>query len=97
MRSRKEDGTCNSKVLLKLIIGFLYQYGKKVNSKNFNFYHLISEGGRKFTAVAQEIDHATGEEANRREIESEADGERQTIKYKWETGFLYVRFNVYFL
>ena len=48
-------------------------------------------------AVAQEISYSTGGTRNLQEIESEADGERQTIKYKREINWSFVRFNFYFL
>ncbi|CAG5104663.1 Oidioi.mRNA.OKI2018_I69.chr1.g1431.t1.cds [Oikopleura dioica] len=65
-----------------------------------DFYYLSiwnKERGRRFRAVAQQINWMTGEEVNRREIESKADGGRQTIKYERETCYIYVRFNIYFL
>ncbi|CAG5091512.1 Oidioi.mRNA.OKI2018_I69.PAR.g13088.t1.cds [Oikopleura dioica] len=59
---------------------------------------INKEGGVRFKAVAQEIGDWTGKERNRQEIESEADGQRQKIKYKMETSDCgFVRFNVYFL
>ncbi|CAG5104970.1 Oidioi.mRNA.OKI2018_I69.chr1.g1718.t1.cds [Oikopleura dioica] len=59
-----------------------------------------NEGGIRFKAIAQQILWETGEESNRKEIESQADGPRQTIKYRYcetRTRWIdYVRFNVYF-
>ena len=58
----------------------------------------MSEGGAEFKATAQEIDYVTGEEANRREMQSEKDGTRQLIKYEEnpDNGAL-IRFNITFL
>ena len=63
-----------------------------------SFLNLISGGIAKFKATAQEISGATGEEENRRELQSETDGTRQRIKYEMDPnagGF--VRFNITFL
>jgi len=62
-----------------------------------NFLNLISEGGAKFKATAQEICVGTGKEANRRELQSEKDGTRQRIKYEMVAGYQFVRFNITFL
>ncbi|CBY32054.1 unnamed protein product, partial [Oikopleura dioica] len=61
------------------------------------FYLWISnkEGGAKFKATVQQIDSDTGEEANRRELQSEKDGTRQLIKYEEDDDAGYfVRFNI---
>ncbi|CBY31515.1 unnamed protein product [Oikopleura dioica] len=61
------------------------------------FYLWISnkEGGAKFKATVEEIDHLTGEEENHRELHSEKDGTRQRIKYEEEFDADYfVRFNI---
>ncbi|CBY32044.1 unnamed protein product [Oikopleura dioica] len=60
------------------------------------FYLWISnkEGGAKFKATAQEIGGWNGEEANRRELQSEKDGMRQRIKYEKVADYSFVRFNI---
>ncbi|CBY15992.1 unnamed protein product [Oikopleura dioica] len=60
------------------------------------FYLWISnkEEGGNFKAMAQEINSVTGEEANRRELQSEKDGTRQLIKYEKVAGYPFVRFNI---
>ncbi|CBY11407.1 unnamed protein product [Oikopleura dioica] len=60
------------------------------------FYLWISnkEGDAKFKATAQEIVGSTGEEKNRRELQSEKDGTRQRIKYENVAGYAFVRFNI---
>ncbi|CBY13741.1 unnamed protein product [Oikopleura dioica] len=55
------------------------------------------EGGAKFKATALEIDGMTGEEKNRRELQSEKDWTRQRIKYEMVAGYPFVRFNITFL
>jgi len=64
------------------------------------FYLWISnkEGGARFKAIAQEIHYRTGEEANRRELQSEKDGTRQRINYEKVVGYgCFIRFNITFL
>ena len=74
--------------------GFTYTYGIKVKTEQLIFDKKnISEGGARFKAVAQEI-AVDGREGNRQELESDWEG---LIKYKKETDFDYVRFNLYFL
>ncbi|CBY32834.1 unnamed protein product [Oikopleura dioica] len=60
------------------------------------FYLWLSnkEGGAKFKATAQEINSWSGEEANRRELQSKKDGTRQRIKYEKIAGYVFVRFNI---
>jgi hypothetical protein len=57
--------------------------------------NLISGAIAKFKATAQQINYFTGEETNRRELQSETDGTRQRIKYEnvTVTG-RFVRFNI---
>jgi hypothetical protein len=64
-----------------------------------SFLNLISAGRAKFKATAQQICGATGEEGNRRELQSETDGTRQRIKYEWDyfNDYEIVRFNITFL
>jgi hypothetical protein len=61
-----------------------------------NFLNLISAGRAKFKATAQQINYETGEEKNRRELQSETDGTRQRIKYEFQNDSAYciVRFNI---
>jgi hypothetical protein len=59
------------------------------------FFYLISAATAKFKATAQQIDRWTGEEKNRRELQSETDGNRQLVKYErhpQDGG--YIRFNI---
>ena len=58
---------------------------------------IILEGGTKFKASAVEICKIDGEEANKQALKSQKDGLRQFIKYKRETFFDYVKFNLTFL
>ena len=53
-------------------------------------------GNPRFKAVAEQIDSISGEESNRRELQSEWDDFRQRIKYQ-EAGGVYVRFNITFI
>jgi len=65
------------------------------------YFHLSLErkaGRAKFKATAQQIDPWTGEEENRRELQSETDGTRQRIKYEMDRqAGCFVRFNIKFL
>ena len=60
-----------------------------------SFLNLILDAIAKFKATAQQIYGGTGEEKNRRELQSEEDGTRQRIKYEenWNAGD-FVRFNI---
>merc|ERR1712037_62021 len=53
--------------------------------------------GRRFRAKAHEIDERTGEKLNRQVLESKKHGIRNLIKYKRETHFGFVRFNITFI
>ena len=66
--------------------------GQKQARVQFSFY---SEGVR-FTAKAQEINERTGEKMNRQVLESEKQGMQDVIKYKRETRWGFVRFNITF-
>jgi hypothetical protein len=60
-----------------------------------SFLNLISDANAKFKATAQQINNWTGEEKNRRELQSETDGNRQRIKYEYVRGAGgFVRFNI---
>ena len=60
-----------------------------------SFLNLILDAIAKFKATAQQICYVTGEEKNRRELQSEKDGTRQRIKYEWVSGAGgYIRFNI---
>jgi hypothetical protein len=60
-----------------------------------SFLNLISGANAKFKATAQQIDWRTGEEKNRRELQSETDGTRQRIKYEMDPkAGPYVIFNI---
>ena len=61
-----------------------------------SFLNLISDGGAKFKATAQEI-KMTGNEWNRRELQSEKNGTKEVVKYKMKAGYCFVRFNLTFL
>ena len=63
-----------------------------------SFLNLILDAIAKFKATAQQIHQRTGEELNRRELQSESDGTRQRIKYEEEfyAGW-FIRFNITFL
>jgi hypothetical protein len=63
-----------------------------------SFLNLISDATAKFKATAQQINWKTGEEENRRELQSETDGTRQRIKYEIVRKTIgFVRFNITFL
>jgi len=62
------------------------------------YFHLwLEQKGAiaKFKATAQQINSDTGEETNRRELQSETDGTRQRIKFEYVLGAgCFVRFNI---
>ncbi|CBY43407.1 unnamed protein product [Oikopleura dioica] len=60
-------------------------------------YHYLWISNKEFKATAQEISDVTGEEANRRELQSKKDGTRQRIKYEMVAYKDVVRFNITFL
>ena len=74
---------------------FYLWISKKGKNQNLSFLNLILDAIAKFKATAQQIDYWTGEEKNRRELQSEMDGTRQQIKYEWDGNlYCYIRFNI---
>ena len=74
---------------------FYFWIGNKGWNKNQTFKNQnILEEKVKFKAIAEQIRYHDGEEANRKELESKKDGNRQRIKYKMKTGYIYVRLNI---
>ena len=75
---------------------FYFWIGEKGWNKDQTFEQKILEklAKAKFKAIAEQIRYHDGEEANRKELQSKKDGNRQRIKYKMKTGYIYVRFNI---
>ncbi|CBY41740.1 unnamed protein product [Oikopleura dioica] len=61
-----------------------------------NYYLWIGnkEGGAKFKAVAEQINQWDGETTKRRELQSEKDETRERVKYRMESNYMSVRFNI---
>merc|ERR1712037_777768 len=66
------------------------------DGENYHLWISKKDATAKFKATAQEIDFETGEEFNRRELQSEEDGTGQRIKYEKDLELLvfFVRFNI---